>query len=564
MIVKKIAVIWAVITLSVNIIHSADISGYDSGANNKTGNELKTVSHDSILGSRFFTGVDANYYPEMSEKGKNWKTANSQNLFEIFRANGINSSRSRLWTCDTGPGSFDYVLKIAKECKNNNIAPYVVVFLSDNWADYVKQPVPEKWKEISFDDKITAVREYSKSIAAGFRKNGIAPLMYEIGNEIDFGICGEFEKEWHNRFNVEYMKKNIWIKAAKIIEASQKGILEEDSDAKFILHLTQWWNAEFCSEFYKFMLGNNVRIDFLGLSFFPTANMSEKNDSDYFESQIKQLSVAVQKPVIICEYAYPAKKNFGGQFSKWNQRVLGYELNEKGQAQWIRDFLRVCRGNKYIQGAYYWSPEWYDSEMWEAFSLFNKRGKPKKGLGSFKTNKKVDDFKNDVRKLKVAFSYFFLEDFVIEISRDVERLMVYGEPNPPEGFAGPDPTGKYKQGIYVPYNYEEIETFSKDISLKQWIFHEMFHLHNRRTGEYNKFIDKAFPDENDPLVQWIKKDPYHRTFAREEAFINLITFADPARTKAQKESVRHFFNSIGSENLSIVEIKDILSVIAHD
>jgi hypothetical protein len=177
---------------------------------------------------------------------------------------------------------------------------------------------------------------------------------------------------------------------------------------------------------------------------------------------------------------------------------------------------------------------------------------------------KVDVFNNIVTSLRMDFPKHFLDDVAIRIEKDIEQLTVYGEPNPPEGFAGPDPSGKYKLGIYVPYNYERIKTFSTDISLEQWIFHEMFHLHNRRTGEYNKFIDKAFPDENDPLVKWIKKDSYHKTFAREEAFINLVTFADPARKKEQKEAVREFFNYIGAKNLKIDEIESKLNIVAHN
>ena len=166
-----------------------------------------------------------------------------------------------------------------------------------------------------------------------------------------------------------------------------------------------------------------------------------------------------------------------------------------------------------------------------------------------------------VSKLKTAFPKHFLEDAVIAQCDDISRPMVFGEPDPPEGFAGPDPTGKHSFGIYVPVNRDDY--FKEDISLEQWIFHEMFHLYNRRTGEYDPYIAKAFPDESDPLVQWLKKDPYHRTFAREEAFINLISFADPTRTKAQKEAVREWFDYIGAKDKSIEEIKEILRVIKH-
>ena len=171
------------------------------------------------------------------------------------------------------------------------------------------------------------------------------------------------------------------------------------------------------------------------------------------------------------------------------------------------------------------------------------------------------DFQTTVSKLKHAFPKHFLADATIAESNDINRPMAFGEPNPPEGFAGSDPTGQHAFGIYVPVDRGSY--FEEDISMEQWIFHEMFHFHNRRHKDYDPFIDKAFPDDNDPLVQWLMKDPYHRTFAREEAFINLITFADPARTPFQKEAVREWFDYIGAEGKSLEEIQDVLNVIKH-
>jgi hypothetical protein len=172
-----------------------------------------------------------------------------------------------------------------------------------------------------------------------------------------------------------------------------------------------------------------------------------------------------------------------------------------------------------------------------------------------------DDLSQMVATLKHAFPKHFLDDVSIAVSADLERPTVFGEPDPPEGFAGPDPTGKHPFGIYVPLNGERY--FREDISMQQWIQHEMFHLHNRRTREYQPFIDQAFPDELDPLVQWLKQDPYHRTFAREEALINLITFADPARTRSQREAVRAWYDHVGAAGKTLEEVRHILQVIEH-
>ncbi|HOO76829.1 MAG TPA: hypothetical protein PK636_01260 [bacterium] len=173
----------------------------------------------------------------------------------------------------------------------------------------------------------------------------------------------------------------------------------------------------------------------------------------------------------------------------------------------------------------------------------------------------VETLEGTVSLLRELFPGHFLPDIPVLRTDLVDRPTVYGEPDPPEGFAGPDPSGRLPSGIYLPPR--DPEFFTTDISLEQWVFHEMFHLRNRRTGEYDRFIVQAFPDENDPLVQWMLRDPYHRALAREEAFINLITFADPARTDRQRKAVREWFDYIGADRLSFPEIRRALAVVAH-
>ena len=170
-------------------------------------------------------------------------------------------------------------------------------------------------------------------------------------------------------------------------------------------------------------------------------------------------------------------------------------------------------------------------------------------------------FETSIENLKALCPLHFLPDMVIGVTNDLRRPTSFGEPDPPEGFAAPDPTGRHATGIYLPHT--DKEWFKGDISNEQWVFHEMFHLHNRRLHDYDAFILRAFPDETDPLVQWMKRSRYHRTFAREEAFINLITFADPARTEAQQQAVREWYNYVGATNHPLEEIRKAMQVVEH-
>lgn len=155
----------------------------------------------------------------------------------------------------------------------------------------------------------------------------------------------------------------------------------------------------------------------------------------------------------------------------------------------------------------------------------------------------------------------FLPDVLIAVTNDIRKPVAYGEPDPPEGFAGPDPAGRHAPGIYFPRLDQA--WFPGDISNEQWMFHEMFHLHNRRLHDYDAYVLQAFPDESDPLVKWMKRSRYHRTFAREEAFINLVTFADRPRTPEQAAAVRAWYDHAGAAAHALDELRDALNVIPH-
>jgi len=72
-------------------------------------------------------------------------------------------------------------------------------------------------------------------------------------------------------------------------------------------------------------------------------------------------------------------------------QVDGYPLSEAGQKRWIADFLSFCYKHGYIQGAFYWSPEWYTEEIWRAFALFRETGDAKEGFKAFHSVFPEDD-----------------------------------------------------------------------------------------------------------------------------------------------------------------------------
>ena len=101
--------------------------------------------------------------------------------------------------------------------------------------------------------------------------NGVAIDTFEIGNEIDFGICGEFEEEWPRRVSLEFMRKKVWPRMVPIVKAAEAGVLKAQPKAKFILHLSQWNNVNYCIAFWQAMSRPESNSTYPGLSYFPSS-----------------------------------------------------------------------------------------------------------------------------------------------------------------------------------------------------------------------------------------------------------------------------------------------------
>jgi arabinogalactan endo-1,4-beta-galactosidase len=305
-------------------------------------------------------------------------------LSRCSRKGGCRNARIRLWVGDDGINCLKYATETARRAQQCGLKPYLVIFLSDVWADFVKQPVPAVWKSLVPEKKLAAVKSYTESVVNYMAKNGVNIDTFEIGNEIDFGICGEFEEEWPKRVSLDYMRTVIWPRMAPILKAAEAGVLKAQPKAKFILHLSQWNNVDYCIPFWQAMRDAIVQLDYPGLSYFPSsAKAPEQRSFHYLRAQAQKIVSVLHKPVLICETGYPATAHFGGQFAEWNLAADGHPLSDAGQAKWIADLIAVIRNDSNFAGVFYWSPEWYDGGLWDAFALFDARGVARPGVRSF-------------------------------------------------------------------------------------------------------------------------------------------------------------------------------------
>lgn len=329
-------------------------------------------------------GVDMNYALEMERAGRTWNVEGKEaDVFETMAKAGCDRFRVRLWVGDEGVNGLNDALETARRAQAAGMKPLLTIFLSDQWADFVKQPRPAVWKNLDAEALLKEVEAYTERVARRFADAGIQVDAYEIGNEIDFGICGVFEEEWPKRVSLDYLRTAIWPKMAGILSAAQRGVRKVAPEARFVLHLTQWENAEFCVGFWKLMIAQGVAVDFAGLSYFPTAAAAIGHRSlAYLQGQIAAIHEALERPVVICETGYPVEAWFGGQFADWNKSIPGYPQDESGQQRWLADLVKMARDSEPLAAVYYWSPEWAGSDIWSAFALFDPKGNARPALAA--------------------------------------------------------------------------------------------------------------------------------------------------------------------------------------
>lgn len=337
----------------------------------------------SVQAGMPFLGVDANYALGMEKEGKSWSWDGKRiDLFEGMARSGVQGFRVRLWVGDEGAHGRNESTRVMKRALAAGLEPYLVIFLSEDWADLMKQPAPKAWASLDLEARVAVVKAYSRETVAHFRREGLKGHLYEIGNEIDYGICGVYPSKSAKK-TPEALAKRCWPEAARLIQASQAGVLEADPEAKFLLHIAHWWDSGFVNGFFQFMQSRGVRLDYAGLSYFPSSNIGGSLEMDQFLAVAKSLHESAGVPVIVPEVAYPATADFSGQFSRWKKETPGYPLTPDGQRRWVGDFLDACAATPAIAAVYYWSPEWCGEGMWKGMAFFEPDGTARPAWSAF-------------------------------------------------------------------------------------------------------------------------------------------------------------------------------------
>jgi arabinogalactan endo-1,4-beta-galactosidase len=323
----------------------------------------------------FLNGIDENYYLQQGRTKSytdNGRLIPPEDLpYRYFAAKGVNFARIRCWVGENKQGNYENALANARAARHAGVKTLLVIFLSDGWTAYKENDAAAIFRDLPYEQRRTAVRDYCRDLVRRFERDGVRFDLYAVGNEIDAGICGESTRA----------------RVAGILNASYQGVRQVDPRARFVLHVARSGRpAWLCSYFGSMLNRYGVAYDYASVSFYPVG-MGGKA-FDLLKRSVEDIYALTNRPVIISEWAYPdsyvpTDRHWGATWG--NHPVDGYPQTPQGQADLVRDLLAWGRRSPALAGVFYWSPMLNTDEGlwgWVWFSLFDLEGKAKPAVDS--------------------------------------------------------------------------------------------------------------------------------------------------------------------------------------
>lgn len=342
----------------------------------------------------FIKGADISFVDEIeSEGGAFYEQGRKRDVLDILKDSGVNSARLRIWN---NP-EFDYcnprkTLKMAKRIKEKGMHFLLDFHYSDYWADPSKQYMPKAWENLSFEELVAAVEEFTATFITDLKEQDTLPDMVQVGNEITNGmIWGE------GRVDGEHNTPEQWEKLSKLIAAGIRGVraaTEGTAPIPVMIHIDRGGDNEGSRFFYDKLAQLNIEFDIIGLSYYSWWH----GTLEEFTDNVNDLAVRYHKPIVIVEVAYPWTMTPPDEqpliFNREDWIYPGFPVSVEGQKRWLEELMQRIKAipDGLGLGLYYWEPCWIPSKPawsvghennWSNLTLFDYSGNKLDSLNAF-------------------------------------------------------------------------------------------------------------------------------------------------------------------------------------
>ncbi|MCX7968199.1 MAG: arabinogalactan endo-1,4-beta-galactosidase [Armatimonadetes bacterium] len=325
---------------------------------------------------KFLIGGDISALAKMEGLGAVYRDGGlKQDAIQIMRRYGANCFRLRIFVNPTGEGfvvnDLAYTIALAKRIKSSGAKFLLNFHYSDTWADPKQQIKPKAWSDLTFNELVEQVENYTRDCLQAMKREGILPDFVQPGNEITGGFLWD-----DGRLDGSEVQ---WEKFVKLLSSAIKAIRETSPQAKVIVHIDRGGDWQATHWFFENLERRKVDYDIIGLSYYPFWHGSIER----LKENLNRTAKRFRKPIFIVETAAPNRPT-------WLPSEIKWEQSPQGQLDFLRELVKVVKETPdgLGIGVLWWFPESVPvptAKVWwgGAMALFDEKGEPLPALKAF-------------------------------------------------------------------------------------------------------------------------------------------------------------------------------------
>lgn len=285
---------------------------------------------------------------------------------ELFREKGYGWVRLRLFhSPDRLPNDLAYTIDTARRAKALGYKFLLDLHYSDTWADPAKQLVPAAWRELTHEQLVAAVRNYTRDTLAAFAEADAAPDMVQVGNEVISGMLWPDGK-----------LPQCWPQFAELLKAGIAGVhdAEPDDPPLIMVHIDRGGDVEGTRYFFDKCRRYNVEFDVIGQSYYPWWH----GGLDDLRANLEFMATEYRKDIVLVEVAYNWRK------AEYPKGDGPFPETPAGQRRFLEEVASLVRATPdgRGKGVFWWEPAVVPGPIYSR-GLFNDEGEALPALEVF-------------------------------------------------------------------------------------------------------------------------------------------------------------------------------------
>lgn len=321
-----------------------------------------TTVKASTTDDEFIKGMDLSSLEAIEDAGGVFYDSNGNAITDILSyladEKEVNYVRLRVWNNPTT--SFDagdycnaaHTVEMAERVKDAGMKLLIDFHYSDSWADPAHQTKPAAWQNLTYDQLVDAVYDYTADVLEQLDAVGAYPDMVQIGNEISGGML------WDDGY-IDNMSQ-----LAELINSGIDAVRDTTPTGhycKVMLHLAEGGDIDRFEYFFDNLIANGVTdFDVIGMSYYAYWHGSLQNLKNNMNNVVSRYG----KEVVVAETSYPytyanadTTENQIGQADTDLVGLSASVANQKLITEMTFNTVATVNNGKGI-GVFYWEPLW--------------------------------------------------------------------------------------------------------------------------------------------------------------------------------------------------------------